>query len=230
MGSTRRSTTGLRGLVNKAFTPKAVDRMAPRIQEIADELLDAVQDREEWDLIGDFSAPLPTIVIAEMLGVDPHMQAQFKAWSDAVVQGFNPFLGEAQRTEIEAAVTEMGVYLNEAIDLRRSDRRDDLITGMVEAEENGDQMNNREIVTMVSLLLLAGNLTTTDLIGNGMRTFMVNRDQWDLLVANPDLVANAVEEMLRFDPPVTQSGRLTLKDTEVGGCPIHAGSCSRRNC
>jgi cytochrome P450 len=213
----------LRGLVNKAFTPRAVDRMAPRVQQIADRLLDAVEGREEWDLIGDYSAPLPTIVIAEMLGVDPEMQAQFKQWSDRIVQGFNPFLTPAQQQEIEASAQEMGQYLREAIEARRRDRKDDLITGMIEAEENGDQLNDQEIVTMVSLLLAAGNLTTTDLIGNGMYAFLTHRDQWELLKSRLDLLPNAVEEMLRYDPPVTQSGRLTLKDMEVGGCPIHAG-------
>jgi cytochrome P450 len=213
----------LRGLVNKAFTPRAVDAMAPRIQEIANELLEKVAGREQWDLIGDFSAPLPTIVIAEMLGVDPHMQKQFKLWSDAVVQGFNPFLNPQQREEIEAAGTALSAYLRSAIDERRANRRNDLITALIEAEENGDQLTDQEIVTMVTLLLLAGNLTTTDLIGNGMYAFLTHRDQWELLVQRPDLVANAVEEMLRFDPPVTQSGRLTLKEMEVGGCPVHAG-------
>jgi cytochrome P450 len=213
----------LRSLVNKAFTPRAVDAMAPRIQEIADELLDGVAGRETWDLIGDFSAPLPTIVIAEMLGVDPHMQKQFKAWSDAVVQGFNPFVGEEKRLQIESSATELNAYLKSAIEERRANRRNDLITAMIEAEENGDQMSDQEIVTMVSLLLLAGNLTTTDLIGNGMYTFLTHRDQWEKLVADPGLVQNAVEEMLRYDPPVTQSGRLSLKEMSIGGCPVHAG-------
>ena len=213
----------LRALVNKAFTPRAVAAIEPRVREIAAELLDAVEGRGEWDLIGDFSAPLPTIVIAEMLGVDPHMQKQFKAWSDCVIQSFNPFLGAEKGIEIEAALDDLGAYLRETITERRASRRDDLITALIDAEENGEQRNDQEIVTMVVLLLLAGNLTTTDLIGNGMLAFLQNRDQWELLKQRPELVSNAVEEMLRFDPPVVQSGRLSLKEMEVGGCPVHAG-------
>ncbi|MFN0144950.1 MAG: cytochrome P450 [Dehalococcoidia bacterium] len=214
----------LRGLVNKAFTPKAVDRMAPRIQDITDSLLDGLEGRAEFDLIGDFSAPLPTIVIAEMLGIDPGDQARFKAWSDAIVQGFNPFASAEERAQIEQAGNEMNAYLREAVEVRRADRRDDLISAMVEAEEDGEQMTDEEIVTMVGLLLAAGNLTTTDLIGNGVYAFMTNRDQWEKLGDQPELLHNAIEEMLRFDPPVTQSGRLTLKEMEVGGCPVHAGT------
>ena len=214
----------LRGLVNRAFTPKAVDAMASRIQEIADELLDGVAGRESFDIIGDFSAPLPTIVIAEMLGIDPGDQKQFKAWSDTVVQGFNPFLSDEVRKQIEQSGAEMNAYLKSAVEVRRTDRRDDLISAMIGAEENGDQLNDDEIVTMVGLLLGAGNLTTTDLIGNGVHALLTHRTEWEKLRANPELIKNAIEEMLRFDPPVTQSGRLTLKEMEVGGCPVHAGS------
>lgn len=213
----------LRGLVNKAFTPKAVERMDPRVQEIADELLDKVEGRASWDLIGDFSAPLPTIVIAEMLGVDPADQAQFKAWSDVIVLGLSPFLTDEQRKTIEAAGAEMNAYLQRAIDERRADRRDDLISAMIDAEEDGQQLSDEEIVTMVGLLLAAGNLTTTDLIGNGMLAFLRHPAEWAKLREDPALIKNAVEEMLRYDPPVTQSGRLTLKEITVAGCPVHAG-------
>ncbi len=213
----------LRGLVNRAFTPRAVERMAPRIQQIADELLDRLEGKEEWDLIGDFSAPLPTIVIAEMLGIDAGHQKQFKEWSDLIVTGFDPFLSEEQRAKVVQAGMDMRDYLRRAVEERRMNRGDDLISGMIAAEENGDQLSDEEIVVMVALLLAAGNLTTTDLIGNGMLAFLKNRDQWEKLKADPALLQNAVEEMLRFDPPVTQSGRLALADTSVGGCPVHAG-------
>ncbi len=214
----------LRGLVNKAFTPKAVDRMEPRVREIAKELLDRIEARGgEFDIIADYSAPLPTIVIAEMLGVDPADQAQFKIWSDILINGLNPMQGEASRKAGEIAGDEMNTYLKAAVEERRANRREDLISAMIDAEENGDQLTDEEIVTMVGLLLLAGNLTTTDLIGNGMLALLQNPAEADKVRANPALIDNAVEEMLRFDPPVTQSGRLTLKEMEVGGCPVHAG-------
>ncbi|MFN0095460.1 MAG: cytochrome P450 [Dehalococcoidia bacterium] len=214
----------LRGLVNKAFTPKAVDRMAPRIQEIADELLDKLAAKPGFDLIAEFSAPLPTIVIAEMLGVDPKDQARFKAWSDAIIISFNPLMNDEQRKALEAARDEMNAYLRHVIAERRASPREDLISGMVAAEEAGDFLSDDEIVTMISLLLLAGNLTTTDLIGNGVLALLKNPEQLQKLRDDPSLITNAVEEMLRFDPPVTQSGRIVVKDTSVAGCPIPAGS------
>lgn len=213
----------LRGLVNKAFTPRAVERMGPRIQEITDEILDRVLPQGEFDIIADFSAPLPTIVIAEMLGVDPGDQARFKAWSDDIVQGLNPFISQAQREQLQKSGEELGAYLREAIETRRRDRRPDLITAMIEAEENGNQMTTDEIATMVGLLLAAGNLTTTDLIGNGVYALLRNPAELARLREEPSLIVNAVEEMLRYDPPVVQSGRHTLTDREVAGCPMHAG-------
>ncbi|MGI8925497.1 MAG: cytochrome P450 [Tepidiformaceae bacterium] len=213
----------LRGLVNKAFTPKAVDAMGPRIQQVADELLDKLEGRGEFDLIADFSAPLPTIVIAEMLGVDPADQKRFKAWSDVVVNGLNPFLSDEERAPVEAAGKELDAYLSAAVAERRANRRTDLISGMIEAEEAGQQLTDAEIVTMCGLLLLAGNLTTTDLIGNGVLALLRNPAEMEKLRADPSLIRNAVEEMLRYDPPVTQSGRLALEAMEVGGCPVQAG-------
>ncbi|OAI41295.1 hypothetical protein AYO38_04070 [bacterium SCGC AG-212-C10] len=213
----------LRNLVNKAFTPRAVDRMGPRIQQVSDELLDAAIARGQFDVIADFSAPLPTIIIAEMLGVDPEDQAQFKVWSDSIVQSFNPFLDEAKKAEVQAAGKAMDDYIRAAIEVRRKDRRDDLITGMIEAEEAGQRLNDQEIVTMVGLLLAAGNLTTTDLIGNGVYALLTNPSELKALQDDPSLIDNAVEEMLRFDPPVQQSGRHPFRDQTIAGCPMHQG-------
>lgn len=214
----------LRGLVQKAFTPRAVERMRPRVREIAMALLDRVDGRETFDLIGDYSAPLPTIVIAEMLGVDPADQAEFKRLSDIVVQGLNPFLDDEGRKRVREAGQEMDAYLERAIAERRAARRDDLISGLIDAEELGDQLTTDEIVRTCGLLLAAGNLTTTDLIGNGVLALLRNPEQMEKLKAHPELLQNAVEEMIRYDPPVQNSGRLVLKDTEVAGCPVKAGS------
>lgn len=213
----------LRGLVNKAFTPKAVEAMAPRIREIAAELLDRLEGRDEFDIIHDYSAPLPTIVISEMLGVNPADQAQFKAWSDEIVRGLDPFITQEDRDRIGASSEALGQYVRKVIEERRAHRTDDLISAMINAEEDGERMTDLEIVTMCSLLLLAGNLTTTDLIGNGMLALLRNPEQLAKLRANPGLINNAVEEMIRYDPPVTQSGRISMKEMEVGGCPVHPG-------
>jgi cytochrome P450 len=215
--------TRLRGLVSKAFTPRAVEQMAPRIQEIVDELLDAVADRPGFDLIDAFAAPLPTIVIAEMLGVDPADRADFKRWSDAVVTVFNPLLSEGERAVAEQASVALDEYFRRQIAIRREQPREDLINSLMHVEEGKDQLTDDEIVTMCNLLLTAGNVTTTDLIGNGVHALLTYTDELRKLRDDPSLIKNAVEEMLRYDSPVTQSGRTPMTDVEIGGCPIAAG-------
>jgi cytochrome P450 len=213
----------LRGLINKAFTPRAVERLAPRIQEIVDGLLDAVADRDGFDLIAEFSGPLPTIVIAEMLGIDAADQADFKRWSDALGAGFDPAPTPETTQKIVEAGAALDAYLGRAIEERRASPRDDLISGMIAVEEAGQQMTTDEIVIMCGLLLTAGNLTTTDLIGNGALALMQHPDQMAMLRDDPSLVPHAVEEMLRYDSPVVETARVALHDTEVRGCPMKKG-------
>jgi len=217
--------TRLRGLVSKAFTARAVERMAPRIQEIADELLDAVAGGESFDVIDALAAPLPTIVIAEMLGVDPANRGDFKRWSDEGVKAFNPLLSPEERTQVEAANEALSQYFRDEIARRRAaePRDDDLIAGLMNVEEGGDRLTDDEIVTMCDLLLAAGNITTTDLIGNGVLALLRYPDELRKLRDDPTLIKNAVEEMLRYDSPVTQSGRMPLTDVEIGRCPVAAG-------
>lgn len=216
--------TRLRALVQKAFTPRAVERMAPRAEVIANELLDAVEGERSWDFMAAFAMQLPTVVIAEMLGVNPADRADFKRWSDTVVAAaFDPFATDEMRERAERAGEEFDAYVRREIAARRAAPRDDLIAGMVHAEDAGDFLDDEEILSMVRLLLTAGNVTTTDLMGNGLLALLTYREQWEKLVADPSLVANAVEEMLRWDPPVTMSGRITQEDREIAGCPIPHG-------
>jgi cytochrome P450 len=215
--------TRLRGLVNKAFTPRALEKMTPRIREIVDELLDAVAEKESFDLIGEFSSPLPIIVIAEMLGVDPGDRADFKRWSDDSILGFNPFLGDEDRARMVASDHEFSEYLGRIIAERRESPRDDMFSGLVLAEEEGDQLSDNEVASMVALLLVAGNVTTTDLIGNGVLALLQHPDQLARLREDPSLIQNAVEEMLRYDTPVMNTGRIPVEPANVGGCPIGAG-------
>lgn len=215
--------TRLRGLVSRAFTPKAVERMRPRIQDIVDTLLDRVADEDGFDLMAAFAMPLPTIVIAEMLGVDPADQADFKRWSDELIQGFNPLLSPEERTRVDSAGTAMRSYLAQAVADRRKSPGDDLISSMIAVEEAGDQLTNQEIVTMCSLLLTAGNVTTTDLIGNAVLALLRHPDELQKLRDDPSLIKGAVEEVLRYDAPVTQTGRVTTSDIELDGCPIGKG-------
>jgi len=215
--------TRLRALVSKAFTPRAVERLAPRIREIIDELLAAVAGRERFDLIEAFAGPLPVIVIAEMLGVDPADRVDFKRWSDASAMGLNPLLTKDQRALLAEEEGQFDAYLERVIAERRARPRDDLISALLAVEEAGDQLDDGEIVTMCVLLLAAGNVTTTDLIGNGVWTLLRHPDQLRKLREDPSLIKNAVEEILRFESPVVQTARIPMDGMQIGGCPIRRG-------
>lgn len=213
----------LRGLVNKAFTPKAVEAMRPRVRAIAEALLDAV-DGTEFDLIEAFAAPLPVIVIAEMLGIDGADHARFKSWSDDSVSAFfNPLRTAEEQARSQVAGAALDDLFRAHIAARRRNAGGDLISAMVTAEERGDRLTDDEIVGQCGLLLIAGNVTTTDLIGNGVKALMDHPDELAKLRARPDLMENAVEEMLRFDSPVTQSGRTANRDLTIAGCPVRKG-------
>jgi cytochrome P450 len=213
----------LRGLVSQAFNQRSVDAWRPRIRAIAEALLDALADRGSFDVIAEFAAPLPIIVIAEMLGVDPGDMTQFKRWSDARAQFFNPVRSPEQTAELRAAREGLNDYFARAIETRRGRRDDDLISMLVAAEEAGDRLSAREIVITCNLLLIAGNLTTTDLIGNSVLALLRHPDQLAKLCAHPELMPNAVEEMLRYDPPVVLVGRFALEPQEIAGRKVDAG-------
>ena len=213
----------LRGLVSQAFNQRSIDAWRPRIRIIAEGLLDALADRRSFDLISVFAAPLPIIVIAEMLGVDPADLARFRRWSDATAHVLNPARTPEQTAELNVARQEFKNYFAGAIDARRDRRGSDLISLLVAAEEAGDRLSAREIEITCNLLLVAGNLTTTDLIGNGVLALLRHPDQLAYLCAHPERVPHAVEEMLRYDPPVAQVARFALEPLEIGGRAVQAG-------
>ena len=216
--------TRLRGLVSKAFTPRAIEQMRDRIGEIANELLDKVEGQSSFDLMTAFCQPYPTIVIAEMLGVDPKDQADFKRWTDdGVAAGFDPFASEETQKRAKVAREQLEEYLRKAIAERRAEPKDDLITALLHAEDEGNFFNDEEVVSMIALLLGAGNVTTTDLLGNGVKNLLQNPEQVRILRDDPSLVTNAVEEMLRYEGPVTFTGRIAVDDRELAGCPMHKG-------
>ncbi len=213
----------LRNLVNKAFTPRAVEDMRPRIRQIVFDLLDAIEG-QEFDLIASLAAPLPSIVIAEMLGIDASKHHDFKEWSDISTDVFfNMFPTDDQIAQAEIARDNLNTLFREEIDKRRGTNSNDLIGAMVRAEEDGDCLSTEEVVSQCNLLLVAGNVTTTDLIGNGVKALLDHPDQFEKLKADPTLIENAVEEMLRFDSPVVNSGRIAPQDMELDGCPVHKG-------
>jgi len=213
----------LRGLVSQAFNQRAVDAFRPRIRAIAEKLLDALTGQDSFDVIAEYAAPLPIIVIAEMLGVDAGDLVLFKRWSDARSQLFNPLRTPEQSAELAAAEQDLNDYFARAIDARRRQRGTDLISALVSAEEASNRLTQREIVITCNLLLIAGNLTTTDLVGNGILALLLHPDQLAKLRARPELVPNAVEEMLRYDPPVVSTRRIALEPLEMGGREVQTG-------
>ena len=215
------------GSYRKAFTPRAVEQMAPRIEQIVSELLDAVAGGDGFDLICSFAGPLPTIVIAEMLGVDPADRLDFKRWSDDGVMAFDPLISDEMRKHVQASRAELDEYFRHVVADRRLTPRSDLMSSMIAAEVDGVHMTDDELVTMAELLLAAGNVTTTDLIGNGTLALLRHPEELRKLRSDPSLIKNAVEEMLRYDSPVTETARIPLNDTEIRGCPIKCRRVTR---
>ncbi len=210
----------LRRLVARDFTPRRIRDMEPRIREITKGLLDAVASRGELDVMEDLAHALPVMVIAEMLGVPSDLYSQFKRWSDGVVHGGNTLPGMPLPEDVIAAADELRAYMSEAINLRRTKPGPDLISALVAAHADGETMTAEELLAFVVLLLLAGNETTTNLIGNGMLALGQNPDQMKLLRGNMELVPRAIEEMLRFDPPVQSTVRRALVEAEIGGTVV----------
>ncbi len=213
----------LRGLVSKAFNARSIDSLRPHIAAIADALLDALAGRGEFDLIADYCSPLPIIVIAEILGVDTADRADFRRWSQGSAQAFSPVKSPETIALLEANRQGLEAYFSRVIAERRAAPRDDLISAMIAAETDGDRMTTREIVVMCNLLLIAGNLTTTDLIGNAVLALLRNPDQLAKLRARPALMPAAVEETLRLDPPVTDTVRTPLCPMRIDGVEVPAG-------
>ncbi|PWK11617.1 cytochrome P450 [Tumebacillus permanentifrigoris] len=216
-----------RQLVAQAFTPKAIDALAPRISEIAKELLDEVADQPEFDIIRDFSYPLPVIVIAEMLGVPNQDREKFKHWSDIVVKGVDFEAGETieQNLALRHTVTqELGAYFAEVIQSRAIEPKNDLITALLAAEVDGEKLTVPELLGFAFLLLVAGNETTTNLIGNTMQSLLEHPEIWEHLVREPGLLPSAIEEGLRFRSPAQSMNRFTTQEVEIGGVVIPAGA------
>jgi len=213
----------LRKLVSGPFKPSAVERWREQIRRIVADALDAITEGE-FDLIARFASPVPTVVIARMLGVDPARYEDFHAWSDRVVQvGFNPFPTEEQKQAAAAAQQALDELFRSEIARRGEALGDDLLSDMIRAEAEGDRLTQEEMIAQCRLLLIAGNVTTTDLIGNGTRALLDFPEQMAKLRADPGLIRNAVEEMLRYDSPVTNSGRTPNRDVVVSGCPVPRG-------
>jgi cytochrome P450 len=219
--------TRLRGLVSQAFTPKRIRELAPRIEQIAHELLDDALARREVDLVEALTYPLPVIVIAEMIGVPAGDRAQFKAWSDALVAPLGSVFFAPPTAELvdeqRRIRAELEAYFVRLVEERRRAPKDDLLTGLVQAELEGSRLSFEELLAMLILLLVAGNETTTNLIGNAALELLAHPDALAAVRADPSLMPSAMEEVLRYASPVQMDPRIATRDVEIQGVTIPAG-------
>lgn len=207
----------LRNLVTQAFTPRAVAQLEPRISAIVEELLDhALAHSREIDFIEEFAVPLPVIVIAEMLGVPPERRTDFRRWSDVMVSNTGGAqMGVAQR--------EMAAFFGEMIARRRAEPRDDLISHLITSEIDGERLNQVELIGFCMLLLIAGNETTTNLLGNAVLALDAHPGAWATLRERPLLAASAVEETLRYLSPVQSMFRVARAESRLSDVSVRPG-------
>ena len=213
----------LRSLVNRGFTPRRIAALEPRIREIANECLDDAIVGGELELVRGFSIPMPIKVIAEMLGVERDRVEQFKAWSDAFVVGLSGAAGQYDPEDVTKAADEMADYFERFAAERRANPKDDLISVLTQAEE-GDALSTGELLSFVALLLIAGNETTTNLVGNGVKALLAHPDQLERVLADSALIPALVEEVLRYDSPIQALPRSNADAVELPSGEVPANS------
>ncbi len=214
--------TRLRSLVSQAFTPRMVEQLEPRIREVARELLAPALEAGECDLVAALAYPLPVIVIAEILGIPPGDRAKFKEWSDEAVASLGTGLQGGGRQLRAEVFEEMRDYFTRMTEERRQRPRNDLISGLVQAEQDGERLTFTDLLQMLILLLVAGNETTTNLISNAMLSFLEHPGELAKVEAEPGLIPSALEEVLRFNSPVQATARRPTREVELRGKTIPA--------
>ena len=220
--------TRLRGLVNKAFTPRVVENMRGLVQDLVDNMLAAVKDNGRMDIMTDLANQLPATVIAELIGVPGSDQRQFKQWSDDIASALSGIDTGGTQEEIFAlydlaqkSLVALADYFRTKVDELRRNPRETLLGALAQAEEKGDRLTEDELFANCILLMIAGHETTTNLIGNGILALLQN--QREMLTSNPELIVPAVEELLRYDSPVQKMGRIALADINIAGKEIKQG-------
>jgi cytochrome P450 len=199
---------------------RRVAKVRPEVERIVGETLDALAGREGFDLMADYALPIPIDVIAAILGVDHERLGEFRDWSEGIIQSLNPMRTPAQTEHMTAASQALSQYMTAMMADRRRRPADDLITDLVTLQAEGADLADVDVAINLIALLVGGNLTTTDLIGNGARLFMLNPGERAKLAADPGLIGAAVEEVLRYEPPVDITGRIASRDMDIGGCPV----------
>jgi cytochrome P450 len=211
----------VRGPLAQALYARAA-KVRPLVDAIIDDKLNAVAAKGRFDLMSEFAIPLPIDVIGAILGVDVARRDEFRDWSEGVIQVLNPFRTETQSAHLERAGEAIRNYIAGLMEARRATPEDDLVTDMVRLKAEGAELQDGEIISNLIGLLVGGNLTTSDLIGNGVYALLTNPDELAKLKADPAIINQVVEEILRFDGPVDITARVSPRDMEVGGCPIKA--------
>lgn len=212
----------LRSLVHKAFTPKMVQSIRQNVESLTEELLDAVQSRGRMDLVREYALPLPTAIIARMLGVPSGERHNFHRWSSAIVSSQSSKWGTVWAIPHVIAFLR---YIRKLVRLRRDNPQSDLTSALAQAEDAGDKLNEDELLAMIFLLLVAGHETTVNLIANGALALLRHPEQIDKLRRDPSLIESAVEELLRFDGPLeTATERYAREDVPTSGRTIPRGA------
>jgi cytochrome P450 len=214
----------LRSVVNRGFTPARIAALAPRIETIVRELLDPIVETGSCDFVSEFAAPLPVIVIAEMLGIEPERRADFRRWSEATMTGVFDSPDPEMAREIGTSLVEMNAYFESIIEERRRKPGDDLLSVLVRAEAEQGVLSEREARSFAYTLLIAGSITTTHLLGNTLLALLANPGELAQLRAAPGLVPSLVEEALRYDSPVHVLFRTATREVEMAGVTIPEGS------
>jgi Cytochrome P450 len=217
------SHTRLRSLVQQAFTPKLVQRLRSGIEKLTDDLLTRAAEHGEIDLMAEIAYPLPAIVLAQLLGVPPEDHEQFRSWLTTFMDTFDPVSHRISSDVGAQAHADLERYLRRIVEERRQRPRDDLITGLVRAEEDGERLSGEELLEMCMLLTVAGLETTANLIGNGISALFDHPDQMDRLRTHPELIETAVEELIRYDAPIQLSGRVVMDTIEIDGHVLRRG-------
>ena len=199
---------------------KRVARCRPLVAKVVEEKLDALEGQTEFDAMADFALRVPIDAIARILGVDEHRLMEFRKWSEGAILSLNPFRTPEQTAELVAAINALSAYFRELMEARRGAPSDDLVSDMVQLQIEGAPLSDGELSNNLQGLLIGGNLTTTDLIGNAIWLLLTHPDQLAKLKAEPTLINSAVEEVLRYESPVDVTSRIAPRDMELGGCPI----------
>jgi cytochrome P450 len=216
--------TRIRKLVSKAFTGRRVEQLREGVQAQVDEVLDRVAGNGPWDVVEELAFPLPFQVISDLLGMPEGDRAQIRAWSHALTKTLDPIIGpEDVKIAFESSIA-MTDHLTEVIAWKRANPADDVLTGLVQAEEDGDRLSAEELRDQIVLLYIAGHETTVNLIGNGMKALLAHPDQRVRWRDDPSLDATAVDECLRYDAPVQLSRRIAMDDLEIGGRTLAPGT------